>query len=117
MLRFAASTVLKQIVAPHTSMPTHAGGFFGVAVLRRDARQALSARTARSMPSLSNTARLVAASAQTTSAFGLAFSASSFAVMTPVESRTQLISMSGFALLNAFLVGLELVGLERRVDE
>ena len=34
-----------------------------------------------------------------TSAFGLAFSASSFAVMTPVESRTQVISMSGFALL------------------
>ena len=40
-------------------------------------------------------ARLEAATPMTTSACGLAFSASSLAVMTPVESRTHLISMSG----------------------
>ena len=53
----------------------------------------------------------------TTSACGFAFSASSFAVMTPVESRTHLRSMFGYALLKRFLVGLDLVGLERRVDD
>ena len=54
------------------------------------------------MPSLSKIAMLVAATPITTSAFGLAFSASSLAVMTPVESRTQVISMSGFAFSKAF---------------
>ena len=42
---------------------------------------------------------LVAATPITTSAFGFAFSASSLAVMTPVESRTHVSSMSGYALL------------------
>jgi hypothetical protein len=48
---------------------------------------------------------------------GVAFSASSLAVMTPVESRTHLISMSGLTLVEAFLVGLELVGLQRGVHQ
>ena len=52
-----------------------------------------------------------------TSACGFAFSASSFAVMTPVESRTQRDLDVGHGLVEAFLVRLELVGLERRVDE
>ena len=47
------------------------------------------------MPFLSSSARLVAATPITTSACGLAFSASSLAVMTPVQSRTHLSSMSG----------------------
>ncbi len=98
MLRFAASTVLKQIVAPQTSMPTHVGGFFGSRYCG-----AMRARPAGaygcSMPSFSKIARLVAARPMMTSAFGFAFSASSLAVMTPVESRTQVISMFGLALL------------------
>ena len=47
------------------------------------------------MPSASKIAMLVAATPMITSALGLDFSASSFAVITPVESRTQLISISG----------------------
>ena len=47
------------------------------------------------MPSDFMSRRLVAASPQITSALGLSFSASSFAVTMPVESRTHLISMSG----------------------
>ena len=99
MFRFAASTVLKQIVAPHTSMPTQAGGFLRVAILRRDAAEAGGRVRLQHALRSSKIAMLVAARPMTTSAFGLAFSASSFAVMTPVESRTQTISMSGFALL------------------
>ena len=68
------------------------------------------------MPCESSSARLEAATPMTTSACGLAFSASSLAVITPVESRTHLISMFGLALVEAGLVGLELVGLERGVD-
>ena len=45
-------------------------------------------------------AMLVAATPQMTSALGLAFSASSLAVMTPVESRTHTTSMPGLALVN-----------------
>ena len=52
-----------------------------------------------SMPLLLSSARLEAATPMTTSACGFAFSASSLAVMTPVESRTHLISMSGLTLL------------------
>jgi hypothetical protein len=52
-----------------------------------------------SMPSEAKMPMLVAATPMITSAFGFDFSASSLAVMTPVESRTQTISMSGFALL------------------
>ena len=51
------------------------------------------------MPCVSSSARLEAATPITTSACGLAFSASSLAVMTPVESRTHLISMFGLTLL------------------
>ncbi len=47
------------------------------------------------MPSLAKIAMLVAATPMITSAFGAAFSARIFAVMMPVESRTQVISMSG----------------------
>ena len=61
---------------------------------------------------MSSTASELAATPITTSARGLAFSASRRAVMTPVESRTQLISMVGLVFLNAFFVGLELIGLE-----
>jgi len=53
------------------------------------------------MPSLSKIAMLVAATPMMTSAFGLPFSASSFAVMMPVESRTQVISIVGLAFSNA----------------
>jgi hypothetical protein len=52
------------------------------------------------MPSRSNTTMLEAATPMITSADGLAFSASSLAVMMPVESRVHLISMSGCDLLN-----------------
>ena len=51
------------------------------------------------MPFLSSSARLLAATPITASACGLAFSASSLAVMTPVLSRTHLMSMSGCTLL------------------
>ena len=51
------------------------------------------------MPCLSSSTRLEAATPITASAWGLAFSASSLAVITPVESRTHLISMSGSTLL------------------
>jgi hypothetical protein len=49
------------------------------------------------MPSWASSARLLAASPATTSAWGLAFSASSLAVTMPVESRTHFTSMSGLA--------------------
>ena len=90
----AASTVLKQIVAPHTSIPNHIGGL-------RESRYCglIAARLAGaygcSMPSRSSTTRLVAARPITMSACGLAFSAISLAVMTPVESRTHLSSIFG----------------------
>jgi hypothetical protein len=51
------------------------------------------------MPSGFRMRRLVAARPQITSACGLAFSARSLAVTTPVESRTHLISMSGWSSL------------------
>ena len=54
-----------------------------------------------SMPCCSNSARLDAATPQITSACGFAFSASSLAVTTPVESRTHLISMFGSTRLKA----------------
>ena len=47
------------------------------------------------MPSFSKIAMLVAATPMITSALGAAFSARILAVMMPVESRTQVISMSG----------------------
>jgi hypothetical protein len=53
------------------------------------------------MPSVSKMARLVAATPITTSAFGLAFSASRRAVMMPVESLTQVIETSGLAFSKA----------------
>ncbi len=53
------------------------------------------------MPCWSNSAMLEAATPQITSACGLAFSASSLAVITPVESRTHLISMLGSTRLKA----------------
>jgi hypothetical protein len=39
MFFFAASAVLKQMVAPHTSMPTHVGGFLGSRNCGADARE------------------------------------------------------------------------------
>ena len=58
------------------------------------------------MPSCFISISEVAASPQITSACGLSFSASSLAVTMPVESRTHLISMSGWSALNrsAYLV-------------
>jgi hypothetical protein len=100
MLRLAASAVLKQIVAPQTSMPTHAGGFF-VSRYCGAIRFSPAGAYGTSMPSASKMARLVAATPMTTSAFGLAFSASKRAVMTPVESRTQVILIPGFAFSKA----------------
>ena len=55
------------------------------------------------MPSLSSSMSEVAARPNTTSACGLAFSASSFAVTMPVESRTQWIVMPGLDFSNAAL--------------
>ena len=52
-----------------------------------------------SMPWVSSSARLDAATPITTSACGFAFSASSLAVMTPVESRTHFSSMFGFCFV------------------
>ena len=69
------------------------------------------------MPCLSSSTRLEAATPITASAWGLAFSASSLAVITPVESRTHLISMLGSTRLKRFLVGLDLVGFQRGVDQ
>ncbi len=91
---FCASTVLKHTVAPHTSMPNHAGGFFLSRYCAMIASR-FSGAYGTSMPCLSSSARLDAATPITASACGFAFSASSFAVMTPVESRTHLMSMSG----------------------
>jgi hypothetical protein len=91
---------LKQIVAPHTSMPTQAGGFFAsryCAAMRSSPFGAYGC----SMPSASKIAMLVAATPITMSAFGFDFSASSLAVITPVESRTQAISIVGLAFSNA----------------
>ena len=95
---FCASTVLKHTVAPHTSMPNQAGGFFLSRYWLMIASR-FSGRYGSSMPFLSSSARLDAATPITASACGLAFSASSLAVITPVESRTHLISMSGLSLL------------------
>src|SRR4029453_18043759 len=99
ILRLAASAVLKQMVAPQTSIPTQDGGFFGSRYCgaRRDNP---AGAYGCSIPSFSKIARLVAATPMITSAFGLAFSARSFAVMIPVESRTQTISMFGLAFSN-----------------
>src|SRR5438552_2351601 len=97
-LFFWASTVLKQMAATHASMPTHVGGLS----LSRNCASSRSTpfgAYAMSMPSGFSTRRLVAARPQMTSACGLAFSASSLAVMTPVESRTHLISMAGWSSL------------------
>ena len=55
------------------------------------------------MPSFSSSISEVAARPITTSACGLAFSASSLAVMMPVESRTQRMLTSGLASSNAAL--------------
>jgi hypothetical protein len=52
------------------------------------------------MPSFLSSMSEVAASPQMMSAWGLSFSASSFAVMIPVESRTHSISTSGWSWLN-----------------
>ena len=99
MLRFCASTVLKHTVAPHTSMPNQAGGFFlsrywlMIASRFSGAYGIEHALLVRAAPGS------MAATPITTSACGLAFSASSLAVMTPVESRTHLISMFGLTLL------------------
>ena len=79
-------------------MPNQAGGFFVSRYWLMIASR-FSGAYGISMPCLSSSARLVAATPITTSACGLAFSASSLAVMTPVESRTHLISMSGCTLL------------------
>src|SRR5512147_2564979 len=100
MLRLAASTVLKQMVAPQTCMPTHAGGFFGSRYFA-SIRSSPFGAYGTSIPSLSKIAMLVAATPMMTSALGLAFSANSLAVMMPVESRTQTISMFGLAFSNA----------------
>ena len=59
----------------------------------------LSGAYGTSMPCVSSSARLDAATPMTTSACGFAFSASSLAVMTPVESRTHLISMFGLCFV------------------
>ena len=94
MFFFFASTVLKHTVAPQTSMPNQAGGCF----LSRYCDMMpsrFSGAYGTSMPCLSISARLVAATPMTASACGFAFSASSLAVITPVESRTHLSSMSG----------------------
>ena len=57
------------------------------------------------MPMLANRPTLEAARPQITSARGLSFSAISLAVITPVESRTQAISMVGLSASKAFLNG------------
>ena len=61
----------------------------------------------------SNSSRARGGEAQTLSARGLSFSARKRAVMTPVESRTQTISMSGIVGLEGLLERLELVVLDR----
>ena len=96
---FCASTVLKQTVAPQTSIPNQAGGLFLSRYWLMIASR-LSGAYGISMPWLSSSARLDAATPITTSACGLFFSASSFAVMTPVESRTHFNSMFGFTFVN-----------------
>src|SRR5262245_11583470 len=97
MLRFFASTVLKQTVAPQTSIPHHAGGFFVSRYLVMIESRLIGAYGS-SIPFRSSSARLEAATPITASACGFAFSGGSFAVMTPVESRTQRISTSGTSL-------------------
>ena len=68
------------------------------------------------MPMLANRPTLEAARPQITSARGLSFSAISLAVITPVESRTQAISIVGIVGLEGLLERLELLVLDRRVD-
>ena len=55
------------------------------------------------MPSFCSSISEVAARPITTSALGFAFSARSFAVMMPVESRTQRMSMPGLPFSNSAL--------------
>ncbi len=100
MPRLAASRKLKQIAVPHTSMPTQAGGFLRSRYDGVTRARPLGAYGT-SIPSLSSSASEDAATPITTSARGLAFSASRRAVMMPVESRTQVIVMPGFAFSNA----------------
>ena len=52
----------------------------------------------------------------TMSAFGRFFSASSLAATMPVESRTHLMWMSGFLLLERFLVGVQLLDFQGGVE-
>ena len=99
MFFLAASTVLKQIVAPHTSMPTQRGGL-AVSRYCGGMRSRPAGANGSSRPSSAKIAMLVAATPMITSAFGAAFSARILAVMIPVESRTHVISMFGYALLN-----------------
>ena len=78
-----------------------------VAVLRARCATGPPARTARSMPSSAKIARLVAARPMTTSAFGLAFSASSLAVMIAGRIAHPDDLDVGLAFSKAVLVGLE----------
>ena len=94
ILRFLASTVLKQMVAPQTFMPHQAGGlalsrYWGMMASK------FSGANGSSMPFFFIKAKLVAATPMTASACGLDFSANNLAVITPVESRTHLMSISG----------------------
>jgi len=80
-------------------MPHHAGGFFLSRYAAMIASR-LSGAYGTSIPCESSSARLEAATPITTSALGLAFSASSLAVITPVESCTHLSVMLGLCLVN-----------------
>src|SRR3990172_8495829 len=86
------------MAATQASIPTHAGGLSLSRNWASSRSRPLGAYGS-SIPSGLSTRRLVAASPQITSACGFAFSARSFAVTTPVESRTHLISMSGLSSL------------------
>ena len=102
---FAASTVLKQTAATHASMPTQAGGLAGSRKAGLMAARFLGAYGS-SRPRLSSSSIEVTARPQIASARCTLCSARMRAVTTPVESRFQTISMSGFSASNDFLKSL-----------
>jgi hypothetical protein len=95
---------LKHITASHASIPVHDGGFLLLLNTGFTSPTPFGAY-ASSIPIESKSAIDDAPKPQMTSARGLSFSASTRAVMTPVESRTHAISTSGLAFSNASLYG------------
>ena len=97
---FSASAVLKQTAAAHASMPTQAGG---VSASRKFGRISARFGGACGLSSPSFLSRIIEVAARPQIASPRSpRSARSRAVITPVESRCQTISMSGLSASKAF---------------